>query len=133
VPDLEYHMATDQIDFDDDTKLVDIFFKHIFPSIEGHAKKLDKYLADPKAEFYETVIHDKITFHDEDAEDPDWKIRQAYTLLIAAASKIENGVGNLWKRGKGMGWRDYPDFGRFMSKNAFKAFKYGAHLCWTEE
>jgi hypothetical protein len=42
VPDFENNMATDQIDFDDDTKLVDIFSKHIFPSIEGHAKKLDK-------------------------------------------------------------------------------------------
>jgi hypothetical protein len=39
-PDFENHMATDQIDFDDDTKLVNIFFKHTFPSIEGHAEKL---------------------------------------------------------------------------------------------
>jgi hypothetical protein len=51
-----------------------IFFKHIFPSIEGHINKLDKYLADPKAESYETVKHDKIKFHDKDAADPDWKI-----------------------------------------------------------
>jgi hypothetical protein len=115
MPDFENHIATYQINFDDDTKLVNIFFKHIFPSIEGHANKLDKYLADPKAKFYETVNHDKITFHDEDAEDPDWKIHQAYTLLIAAASEIENGVENMWKRGKGMGWHDYPYFGRFMS------------------
>jgi hypothetical protein len=106
VPDFENNMATDQIDFDDDTKLDDIFFKHIFPSIEGHSKKLDKYFADPKAEFYETVKHDKLKFHDEDAEDPDWKTRQAYTILIAAASEIENGFDNMWKRGKGMGWRD---------------------------
>jgi hypothetical protein len=60
-------------------------------------------LADLKAKFYETVKHDKIKFHDEDAEDPDWMIFQAYTLLIVAASEIENGVDNLWKRGKGMG------------------------------
>jgi hypothetical protein len=32
-----------------------------------------------------------------------------------------------------MGWRDYPDFGRFVPKNAFKTFKSGAHLCWNEE
>jgi hypothetical protein len=90
-------------------------------------------LADPKAEFYETVKHHKIRFHDEDAEDPDWKICQAYKLLIAAAAEIENAVEKLWKRGKGMGWLDYPYFGRVMSKNAFKAFKSGAHLFWTEE
>jgi hypothetical protein len=86
-----------------------------------------------KTDFYETVQHDKIKFHDEDAEDPDWEIHQAYTLLIAAASEIENGVENMWKRGKGMGRRYYPDVGRFISKNAFKAFKSGAHFCWTEE
>jgi hypothetical protein len=71
-------MATNQIKFDDDTKLVDIFFKHVFTFIEGHAKKLDKKLANPKAEFMKQ-------FHDKDHEDPDWKIRQWYTLLIAAA------------------------------------------------
>jgi hypothetical protein len=90
-------------------------------------------LADTKAEFYETVKHDKITFHDEDAEDPNCEIRQAYTLLIAVASEIHNGVDNLWKRGKVMGRREYPDFGRIMSKNSFKAFKYRSYLCWTEE
>jgi hypothetical protein len=54
-------------------------------------------------------------------------------IAAASASEIENGVDNLWKRGKGIGRRDYPYFGRFMSKNAFKAFKSGAHFCWTEE
>jgi hypothetical protein len=127
VPDFENHMATDQIDFDDDTKLVDIFFKPIFLSIKGHATKLDKYLADPKTEFHEIFKHDKIKFHDEDAENPDWNIHQAYTLLIAAASDIENGVENMWKCGKGMGQRDYPESGRLMSKNSFKALKSRAH------
>jgi hypothetical protein len=107
--------------------------KHIFPSIEGNAKKLDKYFADQKDEFYEIVKNDKIKFHDEDAEDPDWNICQAYTLLIAASSEIENGVENLWKRAKVMGRRDYLYFGSFMFKNASKAFKSGAHFCWTEE
>jgi hypothetical protein len=70
MPDFKNHMATDHIDFDDDTKLVDIFSKDIFPSIEVHAKTLGKYLEDPKAKFYETVKHNNIKFHDEDAEDP---------------------------------------------------------------
>jgi hypothetical protein len=32
-----------------------------------------------------------------------------------------------------MGRCDYPDVGRFLSNNAFKTFKSGSHLCWTEE
>jgi hypothetical protein len=74
-----------------------------------------------------------IKFHDEDAEYPDRNICQSYTLLIAVASNIKNGVDNLWNRGKVMGCRNYPDFSRFMSKNAFKAFKSGAHTYWNEE
>jgi hypothetical protein len=70
----EDHMATDQIEFDRYTKLVDIFFKHICPSIKGKANKLDKYLENPKAAFYETYKHGKIKFHDGDDEGPDWKI-----------------------------------------------------------
>jgi hypothetical protein len=101
VPDFENHMATDQINFDDDTKLVDILFKHIFPSIKGHAKKLDKYLADPKAEFYETVKHDKIMFHDEDAEYPDWKIMEipAHTAEVLRQIKGANVVEGGWVGG----------------------------------
>jgi hypothetical protein len=39
--------------------------------------------------------HEEIKFHDETADNPDWKVRQCYTLMIAASSKIENGVENL--------------------------------------
>jgi hypothetical protein len=28
-------------------------------------------------------------FHDSEAEDPDWMVRQCYTLSIAGASEIE--------------------------------------------
>jgi hypothetical protein len=49
--------------------------------------------------------------------------------LIAAASEIENGVDNLLKRGPANGRRDYPDFGRCVSENMFKAFKAAAHFC----
>jgi hypothetical protein len=35
--------------------------------------------------------------------------------------------------GNGAAQRGYPVFGRLMSKNAFKAFKSGAHLFSTEE
>jgi hypothetical protein len=76
------------------------------------------------------VKHYRIVFHDPDDDDPDWQVRQCYTLLISAASEIENGVENLWKRGPTNERCDYPDFVRYVSENMFKAFKAAAHFCW---
>jgi hypothetical protein len=81
---------------------------------------------------YETVKHNRIVFHDPDDDDLDWRVPQCYTLLIAAASEIENGVENLWKRGPANGRRKYPDFRRYVSENMFKAFKVVAHFCWCD-
>jgi len=47
----------------------------------------------------------------------------AYTIVIAAVSEVEQGVENLWKRGRSNGRRGYPNFGRYMSKNTFKRGK----------
>jgi hypothetical protein len=41
------------------------------------------------------VKTDKIKFKGPEAEDPDWKVKQASILMIAAALEIENGVENL--------------------------------------
>jgi hypothetical protein len=110
-PYVEGHNATSEGQFNDETHLNDIFFQSIFPSIEGQAVKLYAYFSNEKADFYETVNHDRIVFHDPDDDDPDWQVRQCYTLLIAAASEIENCVKNLWKRGSANRWREYPYFG----------------------
>jgi hypothetical protein len=72
-------------------------------------------------------MNDKIKFEDPEAEDPDWKVKQAYTLMIAAALEIENGVENMWKRGPSGGRHDYPDFGKYMPINHFKVFKLQHH------
>jgi hypothetical protein len=77
------------------------------------------------------VKHDRIVFHDPNDDDPDWQVRQCYTLFIAAASQIENGVENLWMRGPANGWCDYPDL-RCVSENMLKAFKAAAHFCWCD-
>jgi hypothetical protein len=50
MPDVEGHKATSDIRFDDEAHLSDIFFQSIFPSIEGHAAKLDAYLSNDKAD-----------------------------------------------------------------------------------
>jgi hypothetical protein len=87
------------IDLNEDTDLGDVFFTEFFPSIIGHAKIIDEYHADQRSPYYSTVNNDNIIFHDENAQDPDWKVQQAYLLLIAPASEVVNGIENLWKRG----------------------------------
>ena len=72
---------------------------------------IDEYHADPRSPYYSTVNNDNIIFHDENAQDTDWKVQQAYLLLIAAASEVVNGFENLLKRGKSTGRHDYPNFG----------------------
>ena len=111
--------VTQKIDW---TELNASFFKYIFPSVEGHAHIIDEYLQDPRAEFYRTVSTSNIQFHDSDAEDKDWRVKRCYTILIAASSEVECGVDNLWKRGNGNGRKELPDFGRYVPRDAFKAF-----------
>ena len=53
--------------------------------------------------------------------------------MIAVVSEVEQGVENLWKRGRSNGRRDYPNFGRHMSKNMFKAFQSAAPHCFAEK
>jgi hypothetical protein len=74
-----------------------------------------------------------IMFYDANAEDPNWKIRQCYTLLIAGASEMENGVDNLWKKGAASGRRNHPYFGQYLGKNIFKCFKLVARFFWADE
>ena len=135
LPDTDYLEENDKIESIDEEKYPEIikevdwsdmnasFFEHIFPSIEGHGQMIDEYLSDPRAEYYQTVRASKIKFHDPNVDDdPDWKVKRCYTLLIAASSEVECGIENLWKCGTGNGRRDYPDFGRYVPRDAFKAF-----------
>lgn len=135
--DRNFSPPTDSIlelsNFDLNKTVTENFFEAIFPSIKGHAKVMDKFLSDERAPYYETVKQDRIIFHDEDADDPDWKVKNCYLLLVAAATEVENGVENLWKRGKVGNRRNYPDFGRFVPINEMKAFCSVAPFCWCEE
>ena len=125
-----------KIDFGEDgncEKYADIFFDHFFPDITGHGKKLDKYLSSVQAPMFQTVHNDGIQFHDNDADDPDWIVKQAYLLVLAAATESDVGVENLWKRGRSGGRHDHADFGQYMPQNWFKAFQSGAALMFCEE
>jgi hypothetical protein len=79
--DMEDHTVTDEIQFDYDTTMSQILFYHIFPSILRHDKLMGDYFSDPKADFHDTVRHDKIMFHGETDDDPDYKVHQCYTVL----------------------------------------------------
>jgi hypothetical protein len=71
-------------------------------------------------------------FQDENAQDPDWKLKQVYVLLIAAASEVENGIENLLKRGKYMDWHGYPNFDQHVPISYFKVFVAAVpYYCWA--
>jgi len=120
-------------DFDFEKPMIKKFFLHVFLDVTGHAKIIDRYLSDNHAPYYKTVKADKIQFHNEADLDPDWKVKQCYVLLIAAATEMENGIENLWKHGKLQNCRWYPDFRRFMVMNKMKAFCSVAPYCWSDE
>jgi len=128
----EFRIGTDWNDKNDMPPLSQIFFDHFMPCIKGHGIILDNFYSDQRAPYYETVKHEKIRYHDADADDPDWLVKQCYLLVIAAASECENGITNLWKRGPSGGRRSYPDFGQYVALNTFKAFKNAAPFCWCE-
>jgi hypothetical protein len=60
IPPDSHEVVSDNFDFGKD--LADNFFDHCLPSIKGHAKIIDNYLADERATFYDTVKADKIQF-----------------------------------------------------------------------
>ncbi len=95
---------------DGDFEAFKLFFDEFFPSVD--AKIIDKFHADPRSPFHTAAKNDRIALHDPEADNPDWKVKQACTLMIAAASEIENGVENLWKCGPSGGRHDHPDFGK---------------------
>jgi hypothetical protein len=73
--------AGEDNELSDYTDLNDLFFEQ-FPSVAGHAKIIDEFHADHRPPFNSTVTNDKIKFEDPEAEDPDWKVKQAYTDVV---------------------------------------------------
>lgn len=118
------------VDFD--APIIDNFFEHVFPDVKGHAKIIDKFLSDPRAKHHKTHNQLGHKFHDETAEDPDWLVKQCYTLLIAGATQLKNGIENLWKRGQSDGLSQCPDFGQHVEQKLFKCWKSAAAFAWAD-
>ena len=114
-----------------------VFFEYFFPSFKGHAKRMDEYLSSPKAKYHSTVEQDGIKFYQPDApwhsHDPDQLIRVCYTLMLAAASEVHQGLDNLWRHGPSPGRHPYPDYGKYIPKNYMKSFLSAAPYMWCDE
>jgi hypothetical protein len=134
IPDSVAH-ASPARDFElsDVTDLNALFFYEFFPSVVGHGKTIDDFHANLQSPFHTTAKNDRVKSHDPEAADPDWKVKQVHTLMIAAASEIENGAENLWKRGRSGGRHNFPDFRQHMQINHFKAFQSAAPCCWCDK
>ena len=110
----------------------DIFFKHFFPDVTGHGKRMDEHCESVDAPFCQTCQHEKMKFHDEDAEDPYWIIKQCHLLMIAAVTEADVGIANLWKTGKTCGRRLQADFGQCTPVNWFRAFCSACPFMWCD-
>jgi hypothetical protein len=128
---VEYASTARYSELSDYTDLNHLFFVELFSSVVGHAKKSDEFHADHQFPFHNTVKNDKIQFDDPEAEDPVWKVKQAYTLMIAAASESENGVKNPWKRCPSGGHHGHPDFRECMPINHFSQLLKSVSSCST--
>jgi Transposase IS4 len=116
-----------------DKPMSETFFCDFFPSVEGHAKKLDEFYSDIKAPFHQTVLRDGIKFNRPNDPDPDWIVKNCYLLVLAAVGEVKLGVDNLWKKGPSVGRKDYPDFGRYVPVHYFKAWQAAAPMMWCDE
>jgi hypothetical protein len=52
-----------------------IFSEHFFPKVKGHGVAMDDYFVDQKAAMFDSVNKEKVKFHNADADDPDWKVK----------------------------------------------------------
>ena len=134
---LEVPDYVDPPGFDFDAPMHENFLNKMFLDLTGTAKKLDKYLSDPRArqhKAYEQALPEskKHLFHDPDHADPDHWVKDAFRLVLAGGLTAFSGVENHWKRGQ-EGFMAYPDFGRYYPKNMFQLFKSGFAFCFAPE
>ena len=84
--------APDLQGVDWDSPIFDILLESFFPFSAGVAKVMDKYLSDEQASYNTTFESQGIRFHDPDADDPDWKVKQCICLTLAATMYPEASV-----------------------------------------
>lgn len=112
----------------------DFFLDYMIPSLKGKAKRIDDYYKSNDAEYYVTYVDRKMRFHDEEAEDPDWKIKQLVLLLIKGCWVSGRGMEQYWQVGKLFGSNlDAGDFGKYMDINEFRVCLAALPYAWTDK
>lgn len=96
----------DDTDIDFDQPIKDVFFKYMFANIEGHARLMHDYHSDKRSSNYDTYKDCGFTMMDLTSDDEDSQIKICYLLMAAAATEVERGVDNLFKKGLNWGPED---------------------------
>jgi len=107
------------VDFDKQPLNI-VVFRDFFLNATCHAKLMDDFHANTRSPHCATVANDKIKFHQEGDDDPDWVIKQFCLSLIAAATDAETGVKNSWKRGESGGRHQHANFRQHIPEHVFK-------------
>ena len=69
----------------------DIFFNYFFPSLEGKAAVLDKYLSNPLCSGHNSYyVHEKVRFHQPDRPDPDYIVSKLFVWCCAHSSAVSS-------------------------------------------
>ena len=76
------------IDVDMKDSFSNNFFKHVFPSVKGHAKLMDKFLSDERLTYYYSVENRRIQFFEEDTDDSDHIIKQCCLLDCCCCNRV---------------------------------------------
>ena len=50
--------------------------------------------------------------------------------MITGALEVQKGVDNLWKQGEPYGLKNYPNYGQYIPKKYFKAFREAFPFMW---
>lgn len=120
-------------DIDFDQPIKDVFFKYMFANIEGHARLMHDYHSDKRSSNYDTYKDCGFTMMDLTSDDEDSQIKICYLLMAAAATEVERGVDNLFKKGPSGGRHHYPDFGKHINVLYYKLFIAAAPFMWGEK
>ena len=75
-----------------------------------------------------TVENDNTKFHDPEANDPDWIIKQAWLLMLAVAMDNNVGADKSWRKGPSGGRQNLQTLVSACPRNWFLAFQAGTAM-----
>ncbi len=122
---LQWNVHKEKIPFNDH------FFQGFFPSLQGKTKLMDEFFSDPHCGMEATIINNKIKF-EQRGNDPDVLLKICITLIIASANEVQGGIDSLWKQDAGYGFRDFPNYAKYIPRNYFKAFVHAFPFMWAD-